>query len=151
MPSSPRFEGKIVNSARPLRPRVVLDTNILVSALLSPTGKPARTVQSFRTGQVLACFDHRILAEYQEVLSRGGFAFSLDQCDALLSDIRQLGLRVLTPSSTCPLPDESDRPFLDVTLAVDAWLVTGNLKHFPGVLKAIGPAELLQRWERDEL
>ncbi len=146
-----RFEGRDVNRTRLLRPRVVLDTNILVSAMLSPGGKPAQVTDLFRMGQLLACLDHRMLAEYEEVLCRGGFVFGPDQPGVLLHDIRQLGLCLVTPASGGPLPDESDRPFLDVALAADAWLVTGNLKHFPGVPKVIGPAELLARWAGHDL
>ena len=132
-----------MNQRKLLQPRVVLDTNILVSALLTPGGKPASVVE-FASGAVLTpCFDVRVLQEYHEVLGRGGFAFSRDEVARLMRDLRRSGLPFLTPPSTFPLPDETDRPLLDVALAADAWLITGNLRHFPGVSKAMDPAEFL--------
>jgi len=134
-----------VNRRKLLRPRVVLDTNVLVSALMTPGGKPALVVDLACGPALTPCFDVRILQEYREVLGRGGFPFSPDEAAGLLRDLRRRGLTVLTTPSTNPLPDETDRPFLDVALAADAWLITGNLRHFPGVPKAVGPAEFLAK------
>ena len=57
--------------------RIVLDTNVLVSALLSPHGAPAAVLQLVVTGRVVLCFDARVLSEYREVLRREKFDFDM--------------------------------------------------------------------------
>ena len=54
--------------------RVVLDTNVLVAALLTPTGNPAQLIEAVRNHQLLPAYSSAILTEYREVL----FAQSLD-------------------------------------------------------------------------
>ena len=109
--------------------RVVLDTNVLVSAFLSPDGAPAQLLTFALAGELTLLFDDRILAEYAEVLRRP--RFGLDEADVALV-LRQLeadGERIDPTRSTLDLPDESDRPFLDVAVtgAADA-LITGNTR-----------------------
>ena len=124
--------------------RVVVDTNVLVSRALTPTGPPARVVDLVLTGQVVACYDRRIVAEYRAVLLRPRFGFDHAAVDSLLALIAHEGLSVIPPPVPLDLPDESDRPFAEVALATGAWLVTGNLKHFPGLDRAVSPADFLR-------
>jgi putative PIN family toxin of toxin-antitoxin system len=111
--------------------RVVLDTNVIVSALWSPDGTSAQAVGIVLDGQATLCYDMRLLAEYHEVLARPRLALDPKRVARLLDDLVREGLPVIAPRSDIPLPDEDDRPFLDIALAADAWLVTGNIKHFP--------------------
>ena len=123
--------------------RVVLDTNVLVSSLLGSSGPPAHVVDLATGGRIVACYDARILAEYREVLSRPRFRITPDAIASTLRELAEEGLAVLPAADTRDLPDESDRPFLEVALTADAWLVTGNLRHFPGVPCAISPRAFL--------
>ena len=130
--------------------RVVLDTNVLVSAFLSPDGAPAQLLTFALAGELTLLFDDRIMAEYAEVLRRP--RFGLDEADVALV-LRQLeadGERIDPTRSTLDLPDESDRPFLDVAMTggADA-LITGNTKHFPtaGEVPVLTPRAFLQRFE----
>ena len=111
--------------------RVVLDTSVLVSGLLSPFGAPAQIVRMIADGTIVLCYDARLLAEYREVLHRPKFPFSLDSVEALLEQIITNGIVVAGVPLKSELADKDDEPFLEVALAGDAPLITGNLKHYP--------------------
>lgn len=111
--------------------RLVVDTNILVSALLTPSGIPARLVERVQAGSHAVLFDARILDEYHRVLNRPEFPFSPGAVAALLSAVEFSGLGIDAPPLEIRLPDPDDLPFLEVAAAgrADA-LVTGNARHF---------------------
>ena len=112
--------------------KIVLDTNVLVSGLLDPFGPPGEIVRLVSSGVLELCFDARILSEYREVLARPKFPITPDEIDAILDQIEACGLLVSAEPLSKELPDRDDRPFLEVALAGQAaYLVTGNLKHFP--------------------
>ena len=110
---------------------VVLDTNILVSGLMSPNGKPARLLDRVMNGDDTLCVDERILWEYLVVLFRPKFRFDPDAVESLLSYLQSHSLIVTPDASEVPFTDESDRKFYEVAKYCNATLVTGNLKHFP--------------------
>ena len=113
--------------------KVVLDTNIVVSGLLQPKGNPAQVLALALAGAVQACYDHRVLAEYAEVLARPRFKFDPARVREVLAKLEADGLVVdATQELELDLPDPDDEPFLGVALAgqVD-YLVTGNLSDYP--------------------
>ena len=117
--------------------KIVLDTNVLVSGLLSPQGAPATVLRSVMAGSAAVCFDERILSEYRRVLARRKFGFDAEQVAVLLEFLEANGHAVLAPPLALSLPDPSDEAFVEVAVVAAAdFLVTGNLKHFP-------PASLL--------
>lgn len=112
--------------------RVVLDTNVLVSGLLSPFGAPAEVLRLALAGNLTLCFDGRIQLEYREVLSRPRFGFDAGDVEALLGLLEVEGLLVNSAPLPKRLPDPDDEPFLAVALAAGAeFLITGNLRHYP--------------------
>ncbi|MDR1798265.1 MAG: putative toxin-antitoxin system toxin component, PIN family [Bifidobacteriaceae bacterium] len=123
--------------------KVVLDTNILVSALLSPTGAPARVLALVLQGDLLPCHNRSIIAEYRAVLSRPKFNLDPHMTNQLVQDIETHGLPVITQPMDGLVADPDDAPFAAVAVTAGATLVTGNTKHFPGVPSAIGPAGFL--------
>jgi putative PIN family toxin of toxin-antitoxin system len=110
---------------------VVLDTNVLVSALYSRDGNPARVVALVQNGVLTVCYDYRILEEYREVLKRPRFGFSEWEVTDLLGQIEQDGLSVSPLPLHVKFADEQDLKFYEVAKHCQAQLVTGNLKHFP--------------------
>ena len=111
---------------------VVLDTNVIVSALWTPNGKAAYIVNQVIAGNLKLCHDYRILTEYREVLSRPKFKFSSWQINFLLETFEKDGISVIPqPLTNIPFADESDKVFYEVAKFCSAPLVTGNLKHFP--------------------
>ena len=112
--------------------RIVLDTNVLVSGLLSPFGPPGDIVRLVAAGALCVCYDPRILDEYREVLSRPAFRIADDRVESLLHQVAADGLLVTAQPLAVRLPDPDDEVFLAVALAGDArCLVTGNLGHYP--------------------
>ena len=133
--------------------RIVLDTNVLVSAFLNPTGAPAQVLTLLLAGELKLLFDERILAEYAEVLARPRFALDMADVAEVTRQLEADGGRVVASRGAAQLLDEDDLPFLDVALSgkVDA-LVTGNARHFPEGLGVVvlSPRALLQRLEVEQ-
>ena len=112
--------------------RIVLDTNVLVSGLITPFGPAGDIVRLLAIGTICACFDARILGEYREVLSRPAFRLAAEHVQALLDQIEADGMLVTARPLAARLPDPDDEMFLAVALSGNArCLVTGNLRHFP--------------------
>lgn len=111
---------------------VVLDTNILVSALINPTGVPATVLGLLLNGKLTLCYDNWILEEYREVLSRQKFHFKKTLIPQLLDYIRQEGEFIAVEPLRIPSVSEDDKMFYEVAKTGKAeYLVTGNKKHFP--------------------
>ncbi|MBI5024169.1 MAG: putative toxin-antitoxin system toxin component, PIN family [Candidatus Omnitrophica bacterium] len=112
--------------------KIVLDTNVLVSGLLSPYGAPAEIVGMVSSGVLRLCYDARVMVEYQDVLARPKFQFDQKKVKDLLVFAQQSGEVVATAPLNARLPDIHDEIFLEVALAGRAvFLITGNIKHFP--------------------
>jgi putative PIN family toxin of toxin-antitoxin system len=112
--------------------KIVLDTNVLVSGLLSPFGPCGEILRMVSSGELTLALDARILAEYQEVLTRPKFNFDHEKNTALLDQIEHLGTIIAASPLVQPLPDPDDESFLEVAIAARvACLVTGNRVHFP--------------------
>ena len=126
--------------------RVVLDTNVLVSALWSANNRLAQILTMVIEGFLLPCYNTEIMQEYQEVLSRPHLAFRFAEAkvDEILDKIRVDGLCITVAPSTIPFVDEDDRCFFDVAEACGAILVTGNAKHYPNVEFVMTPAQFLE-------
>lgn len=136
--------------------RAVVDTNVLVSALISPNGTPARLVEEIRCGTLTPVVSPDVLAEYETVLRRPRFDFPKDSVDNLLADMTGLGLFSRPePIAADRLPDPGDAPFIPrgfplvIALARHAGcpIVTGNVRHFPkhAGVEVLTPAECLAR------
>lgn len=126
----------------------VVDTNVLVSAMISPAGNEALVLLAVNQGLVVPCFSEEILTEYSGVLRRKKFAFPANLVDALLEMLRQRG-RIVRPVPLVPSSvDPGDDKFIACAKAAGAqFLVTGNKRHFPADLVAptmiVNAAEML--------
>lgn len=114
--------------------KVIIDTNVLVSALLSSHEDSAtvRLLMMLLDGRIIPVITDGIFSEYGEVLRRKKFRFPEESVSVLLDEIRKKSRMIKPALSDVELPDEKDRPFLDALLTEDETiLITGNLKHFP--------------------
>ena len=135
--------------------RIVVDTNVLVSGLLSPFGPPAEVVRLVTANRVQLLYDPRILADYQQVLTRPKFPFVPSRVDALLTQVEADGELVTAPPLAKPLPDPDDEAFLAVATAGRArCLITGNLRHFPAAYRqgtsVISPRAFVESYRDSE-
>jgi putative PIN family toxin of toxin-antitoxin system len=123
---------------------VVLDTNILVSALLNPEGAPAAIINLLLSGKLTVLYDNRLLKEYGEVLRRTKFPFKKSSVLHLLDYIRREGQFVVAEPIDIPI-SEDDKAFYKVAKAGNAqYLITGNKKHFPNVRIVKTPKEFIE-------
>ena len=127
---------------------VVIDTNVLISALLSKHSDAA-TVQVLNAvfdGTIIPVFNDEILAEYDNVLHRPKFKFSDTNIQLLLDTIKTYGVFAKQLITNEILPDPKDLVFYEVVMAKqdeNAYLVTGNSKHFPKKPFIVTPNEVL--------
>ena len=125
---------------------VVIDTNVLVSALITknPEAATAKVVRLLLEQEFVPLYDADIIAEYEDVLHRSKFPILKETADALISFIVENGMESSRFDFAEPMPDEDDRVFYEVSLSVeDSFLVTGNFKHYPQTPKVISPADFL--------
>lgn len=116
--------------------RVVVDTNVLVSAMLTPGGNSWRVMLAILSGACSILLDERILAEYRRVLKRAKFGLSSADVDTLCDFLATNGEMILCSPISIELLDLSDLPFIEVAATGRAdCIVTGNTKHFPATLK----------------
>ncbi|MDR2453843.1 MAG: putative toxin-antitoxin system toxin component, PIN family [Bifidobacteriaceae bacterium] len=123
--------------------RVVLDTNALVSALITPAGNCAAVLACVLRGELSPCYDGRILAEYQEVLCRSRLSLPGARVKAVLDLIRAQGEAAAPPRLPPLAPDPDDTKFWEVAVHLEALLVTGNAKHYPRSPLVATPARAL--------
>ncbi len=114
---------------------VVIDTNIIVTALLSSKDDSAtvQVMEKVFRQEVTPIYSKEIFAEYTNVLNRPKFHFSKELVDYMLSAIKQFGI-LIEPigDAMIVLPDMKDVPFYRLVLeSEDVCLITGNIKHFP--------------------
>lgn len=111
--------------------KAVIDTNILISALLSPSGAPAKVFNHVLNGNVIICFDSMIIAEYEEVMARPKFKFDTKAVEQILEFILNTGISIVPKPLSIEFIDEDDKVFYEVAVSVKGHLVTGNIKHYP--------------------
>ena len=127
----------------------VVDTNVIVSALLSKKEDTA-TVQVLRAmlgGSFTPLYHEDILDEYEEVLHRPKFHLSEDVIRTVLSAVKRYGIEVFPQSTGEILIDMDDLVFYEVAMEKrddSAYLVTGNQKHYPVKEFIITPAEMMK-------
>jgi putative PIN family toxin of toxin-antitoxin system len=127
---------------------VVLDTNVIVSAGIKPSGAPAKILMDWvLEGLVQVVTSPAVLTEYREVVRRPKFeryGFPPLWLEFVIEESLWLGEPEPWPL-TCP--DPKDAPFLALAHASGGWLVTGNLKHFSegvrGGVRVVSPGEYL--------
>lgn len=128
--------------------KAVLDTNILVSAFLSPNGAPAKVFDHVLNGNIIMCFDSNILAEYREVLERPKFKFNQKAMDQVMQFIIESGFSVVPSPLPTNFMDEDDKIFYEVAVHVKGYVVTGNTKHYPKESMVVSAADFLEIVEK---
>jgi len=130
--------------------KIVLDTNVVVSAFLAPQGNTAAILKLVLRHDFDICFDTAILAEYEEVLSREKFSGKIYKPDIqrFFEIIYNIGLNIISTLSTVSLSDETDRKFYDVAKTANAYLITGNIRHYPDEPFVVTPTQFLVLLEK---
>ena len=125
----------------------VIDTNVLVSAMLKWDSVPGNIMELAFNGPVIPVLNEEIFNEYREVLLRPKFRLTDDIVNDVLEAINKRGIFVDAQSLDIELPDPKDRVFYEVFMEErkdeDSYLVTGNIKHFPVKPFIVTPRQML--------
>lgn len=134
---------------------VVLDTNVLVSGLMSETGKPGKIIDLALDNRFQLAYDDRILGEYEDVLARPQLRIAPTRARAVIAHLELTGQFIeAAPLSADGFADPDDLPFAEVFITANAHaLVTGNLRHFAPLveqgLAVFSPAQFLEQFFGD--
>lgn len=110
---------------------MVIDTNIIVSALLSADSNAFKVLSDALDGKYTVLISEEIFQEYQDVLHREKFGFDEEIISFLLEWFKENAIWIEVSKSNIPMKDEKDRVFYDLANSCKARLVTGNIKHYP--------------------
>lgn len=111
--------------------RLVIDTNIIVSALLSPDGTAFRFLSDVLDNKHEVIINEEIFREYDDVLHRERFGFDEEVISYILDWFRDNAIWIEVTKSQIPMLDEKDRIFYDAAKCTKSKLVTGNNRHYP--------------------
>jgi len=129
---------------------IVLDTNIIVSAAITSEGNPANIIKLVSVSENMQIYySPAIIEEYKRVLSYERLNFSDVKQIRAVNTIEKNGVCVQPETSDIPMPDESDRIFYDTAKAVNAYLITGNVKHYPEESQIVTPAQFVEFFGKD--
>ena len=131
----------------------VIDTNVFISALLSKRADSAtvRVLEAMFDGKIVPLYHQDILAEYEEVLHRSRFHFKEEAIRLVINAVKQYGVEIFPQSTGEILVDMDDLIFYEVAMEKrddDAYLVTGNQKHYPVRDFIVTPAEMIEIIEK---
>ena len=125
----------------------VIDTNVLVSAILSIHPDSATVIirDKIIDGLIITLYNADIIEEYRNVLTRPKFHFPAELVDAVLDVILQKGFSLERTKTEEVFIDPKDVVFYEIALSKEgSYVVTGNTKHFPVSPIVVTPAEMLR-------
>ena len=130
-----------------MRYYAVIDTNVIVSAMLKWNSVPGSILELAIEGPITPVLNEKILEEYREVLLRPKFHFTDKIVSEVIEAIKRRAIFADEERIDIELPDPKDRVFYEVVMeqrkSSDAYLVTGNIKHFPVEPYVVTPKEMI--------
>jgi putative PIN family toxin of toxin-antitoxin system len=125
--------------------KIVLDTNVIVSALLCPQSIPAKILGLVLNGTIGIVYDNNVLVEYIDVLNREKFKISKESIKAVFEFMTNDGEYTISIPHDVKFVDEDDRIFYELYKSGEAdFLITGNIKHFPKENNILTPREFIE-------
>ena len=125
----------------------VIDTNVLVSAMLKWDSIPGNIIELAFSGTIIPLLNEHIIREYWEVLSRPKFHLTKDIIRNVIDEINRFGIYIAAEELDIILPDPKDRIFYEVVMeerkSENAYLATGNIKHFPLEHYVVTPGQMM--------
>jgi putative PIN family toxin of toxin-antitoxin system len=126
----------------------VIDTNVIVSSMLNNDSIPGRIMQYVSSGIIIPLLNEEILKEYSEVITRNKFGFTQISIDVLLKELKEKGLYIEREQTLEEFIDKDDIVFFEIVMSarttMDAYLVTGNMKHYPIRSYIVTPREMIE-------
>ena len=125
----------------------VIDTNVLVSAMLKWQSVPGSVMEFTLEGFIIPVLNKEIVAEYRAVLARPKFGLDDKIIIDIIDSLENVGFYVDAETIDIELPDSKDRVFYEVVMEErkeeEAYFVTGNIKHFPDKPFIVTPRQML--------
>ena len=124
----------------------VFDTNVLVSAMITTNSQSptVKVMEKVAEGHIIPIYNYEIITEYDVVLHRGKFNLREHDIATMIEMIMECGILLPRTTAVEEFIDADDAVFYEVALSKEgAYLVTGNIKHFPKVPIVVTPAEML--------
>lgn len=130
-----------------MRYYAAIDTNVLVSAFLKENSIPDEVLKLALDGPIIPLLSIEILEEYEEVLLRNKFSFDKEIIEMFLNEISKRGIFLDRTKVNEPFIDVNDLVFYEIVMSgrnsTNAYLITGNTKHFPKETFIVTPREML--------
>lgn len=124
--------------------KFVVDTNVVVSGALRPASKPGRILDLMLAREFSYAGSTELVEEYREVLKRPKFGFDAASVDTLIDGLAAgAELGVPYPQRDVISNNPKDQFVIDLACAANAYITTGNAKHFVGYERTVSPAEAL--------
>ena len=125
--------------------RLVLDTNVVISAFINPGGKPSQILKIALERKAGLCYNSSILSEYEDVMLRPKFSSKIDPgiIRSFIDLIRTIGFSFEPLPSSIKLLDETDKIFYDTARGSGSILISGNIKHYPKEPFILQPADFI--------
>ncbi|MBO7434953.1 putative toxin-antitoxin system toxin component, PIN family [bacterium] len=125
----------------------VIDTNVLVSAVIKPDSVPGIILKLVFYGELRPVFDSKILGEYEMVLLRPKFGLAESEVDDIIGALEAAGDNIRSRKLDVQFTDIEDKKFYEVFSEKrrdnETYLITGNIKHFPEDEHIVTPRQML--------
>ena len=140
---------------RSMKYYAVIDTNVVVSAMLRWDSVPGQVLEQAFVGDVIPLLNGQVIKEYMEVLRRPKFHFDEEKINIIIDEMLKRGIFVDAEDTDIVLPDQKDAVFYEIVMekrkCEEAFLITGNIKHFPAEPYIVTPREMLAILEKESL
>lgn len=131
----------------------VIDTNVIVSSFLKEGSIPDQIVSLALNGPIIPLVNDEIISEYTEVLNRNKFSLSESEVKVFLNEFIKRALFLDKTKTNEDFDDPDDIVFYEIILtarsASNAYLITGNKKHYPIKSFVVTPREMIEIIEKD--
>lgn len=126
----------------------VIDTNVIVSSMLKHDSIPGEILDFVISKTIIPLLNKEIIDEYEDVLKRNKFGFDNDEVDSFIESIKANSIFLEREQTIEEFIDEDDIVFYEIVLSarhtMDAFLITGNIKHYPIRNYVVTPKEMIE-------
>jgi len=132
----------------------VIDTNVIVSSMLKADSIPGSIINYVESNVIVPLLSEEIINEYVEVLTRNKFEIAHDKVMEMISIIKSKGIVLKREQTLEDFVDKDDIVFFEIVMSarqtMDAYLMTGNMKHYPIRSYIVTPREMIDIIEREK-
>lgn len=133
----------------------VIDTNVVVSSVLKHDSIPGEILDFVISKKIVPLLNKEIIDEYEDVLKRNKFGFSNAEVDNLIANIKANSIFLEREQTLEDFVDEDDIVFYEIVMSarhtMDAFLITGNIKHYPIRNYVVTPKQMIDIIRSKEL